>query len=126
MLSKHGVESFREPRFVTELEGGHRSIGCPKRRDRKEADETLRISLEVRWKLEQKGAKLARLTHGFKRREELSEIIRAFLQTLEVGNTLWRLEAEPEVRRSRPQPAFEHLRRRQRTKRIVHLNRGEL
>src|SRR5207245_7757469 len=64
--------------------------------------------------------------YGLERRDKLSHIICALSQPLEMRNALWSLEAEPEVRRSRSQPAFEHLRRRQRTKGVVHLNRSEL
>ena len=73
-----------------------------------------------------KDAELRAKEDAFKRREELSDIVHAFLQPPEVCNALRRLEAEPEVRGSRAQPVFEHLCRRQRTKRVVHLNRGKL
>jgi hypothetical protein len=63
MLPKDRVDLLGEPRFVTELERDHGSIGCPKRRNSKEAAEPLGISLEVGWKLEEKEAKLARLSH---------------------------------------------------------------
>src|SRR5438876_8383714 len=112
MLPKDRVDLLGEPRFVTELERDRRRIGCSKRRKCKEAAESLGIGLEVRRKLEEKEPKLARLPHGLERRDKLSHIVCALLQPLEMRNALWSLEAEPEVRRSRGQPAFEHLRRR--------------
>ncbi len=64
--------------------------------------------------------------HRLKCGDKLCDIALALAQPLEVRDALRRFEAEAEVRRSRGQPALEHLRRRQSTEGVVDLNRGQL
>ena len=80
------------------------------------------LCFEVRWKLKEKQAKLARLADWFKRSDKLGYIAFAIAQPLEVRVALQRFEAEPEVCRESRQANIEHLRSRQSAEGVINLN----
>ena len=86
----------------------------------------MRVGFEVGRELEEQQTELAGLTDGLEDGEELSDVVAAIAEALEVGDALRSLEAEPEVCGRCGQPVFEHGGRGQSAEGVVDFDGSEL
>ena len=124
--AENGVDLLREPGSVAELEGDR---GCPRSTqcgDFEKGRQTGSVGFEIRGKLEENEAQFTGLTHRLEDGDQVGDIVVAVGKTFNVGDPLWRFEAEAKKWVSGRKPVFEHLCGGQRTEGVVDLDRTKL